>query len=69
MFYLENIIEEIGELDFFDNVKFVWVFELENITGRVGEVEFFDNNAFVLVLECDNIGFFAKPELVIFCNL
>jgi hypothetical protein len=47
MWGTENITGGCGELDFFDNIVFVWVRELDNITGGIGELDFFDNIAFV----------------------
>jgi hypothetical protein len=43
----DNITGGIGELDFFDNIVFVWVLELDNITKWFGKIDFFDNIEFV----------------------
>jgi hypothetical protein len=47
MFELDNITRGSGELDLFDNIKFVWVLELDNITRGSGELDFFNNIGFV----------------------
>jgi hypothetical protein len=44
---LDNITGGIGELDFFDNIEFVWVLEVDNITRGSGELDFFNNIGFV----------------------
>jgi hypothetical protein len=44
---LDNITGGSGELDFFDNIGFVWMSELDNITGGIGDLDFFDNIEFV----------------------
>jgi hypothetical protein len=44
---LDNITGGIGELDFFDNIGFVLVFEVDNITRGSGELDFIDNIEFV----------------------
>jgi hypothetical protein len=44
---LENITRGIGELDFFDNIGFVRLFELDHITRGNRELAFFDNIGFV----------------------
>jgi hypothetical protein len=33
----------IGELDFFDNIIVVWVFELVSNSGGIRKLDFFDN--------------------------
>jgi hypothetical protein len=47
MFELDNITGGIGELGFFDNFAYVWVFKFVNITGAIGELDFFDKIGFV----------------------
>jgi hypothetical protein len=47
MFELDNITRGSGELDFFDNIGFVFVFELDDIAGGIGKLDFFDNIEFV----------------------
>jgi hypothetical protein len=43
MFMLENITGGIGELDFFENIGFVWMFKLDNITRGIEELDCIDN--------------------------
>jgi hypothetical protein len=47
MFKLDNITRRSGELDFLDNIGFVFVFELDDITKGSEELDFFDNVEFV----------------------
>jgi hypothetical protein len=47
VFELDNITRGSWEVDFFDNIKFVWVFELVNITAGIGQLEFVDEIKFV----------------------
>jgi hypothetical protein len=44
---LDNITRGSGELDFFNNIGFVWMFELDNITGGSGKLDFVDNIEFL----------------------
>jgi hypothetical protein len=44
---LDKITGGIGELDLFDNIGFVFVFELDTTTRGSGELDFIDNIEFV----------------------
>ena len=55
MFEFENNTGGMKELDFFDNIRFVWVFESNNITGGIWELDFFDNILFVWMFELESI--------------
>jgi len=35
MFKLDNNTRDIGELDFFENVEIVWVFEFDNNSKKI----------------------------------
>jgi hypothetical protein len=46
----------IGELDFFDIIVFVLVFEFDNIARGNGKLDFFYNIEFISVFKVDNIA-------------
>ena len=50
------MLEEFGELDFFDNVEFVWVFELDDIDGGIVELDLCNNIEFFYVFKLDDIA-------------
>jgi hypothetical protein len=43
----DHITGGIGELDLFDNIGSVSVFELDDIAGGIGEFDLFENIGFV----------------------
>ena len=46
MFKLDNKIEGIGQLNFFENLSFIKLYELDDNTKGIGELDFFDNPGF-----------------------
>jgi hypothetical protein len=40
---IANITGGFGEIDFFDNLGFLWVLEHDNITGGIAKLDFSDN--------------------------
>jgi hypothetical protein len=42
-----NITRGIRELDFFNNIGFILVFELDNVIRGIEELDLFDNIGFV----------------------
>ena len=65
--WLDNFTGGIGEIDFFENIGFVWMFELDNITEGIEELDYIDNIGLVLELTTGgmvNLHIFDNIEFV-----